>query len=172
MRPTVKGNDFFIAISERRPKLIQAAGIQSPGLTAAPAIADYVKELLKRTGLVLEERADFDAHIAKIPKIRGLSPFEMEALIDEDPAYGEIVCRCETVSEAEIVAAIRRGHTTLDGIKFYTRAQMGRCQGGFCTYRIVKLIQRETGLPIGEITKRGRGSYVVAGSLDTGVGDG
>ena len=69
-----------------------------------------------------------------MPRIRKFSPYEADTLVQSDPAYGEIVCRCESVSEAEIVAAIRRGHTTMDSIKFYTRAQMGRCQGGFCSY--------------------------------------
>jgi glycerol-3-phosphate dehydrogenase len=75
------------------------------------------------------------------------------------------VCRCESVSEAEIVAAIHKGHTTLDGIKFYTRAQMGRCQGGFCTYKILKIIERETGMSIHEVTKRGGDSYVIPSEI-------
>ena len=128
------------------PAFIQVAGIQSPGLTASPAIGEYVKDLLKKAGLVLVEKADWDPYIEKVPRVEELSPFELDALVAEDPAYGEIVCRCERVTEAEIVAAIRRGHTTLDGIKYFTRAQMGRCQGGFCTYKILKILMRETGM--------------------------
>ncbi len=161
LRPTLAGNDFYIAISEKQPRVIQVAGIQSPGLTAAPAIGEYVKDLLKKAGLVLTERPDFDPWIDEVPRIRKLSPYEAEALVQKDPAYGEIVCRCESVSEAEIVAAVRRGHTTMDGIKFYTRAQMGRCQGGFCSYKILKILQRETGMSIEEITKRGGGSHII-----------
>ena len=161
LRPTLKGNDFYIAVSERQPKLVQVAGIQSPGLTAAPAIGEYVKDLLKKAGLVLTERSDFDPFIDEVPRIRRLSPYEADALIQKEPAYGEVICRCESVSEAEIVAAIRRGHTTMDGIKFYTRAQMGRCQGGFCSYKILKILQRETGMSIEEITKRGPGSNII-----------
>jgi glycerol-3-phosphate dehydrogenase len=161
MRPTLGGNDFYIAISERQPKLIQVAGIQSPGLTAAPAIGEYVKDLLKTAGLVLTERPDFDPFIEEVPRIRMLSPYEADALVQKESAYGEIICRCESVSEAEIVAAIHRGHTTMDGIKFYTRAQMGRCQGGFCSYKILKILQRETGMSIEEITKRGPGSHII-----------
>ena len=82
-----------------------------------------------------------------------------------DPAYAHLVCRCEGVSEAEVVEAIRKGHTTLDGIKYYTRAGMGRCQGGFCTYRIMQLIARETGLPLERITKHGPGSELVLGHI-------
>lgn len=161
LRPTLKGNDFYIAISEKQPELIQVAGIQSPGLTAAPAIGEYVKDLLKRAGLVLTERPDYDPFVDEVPRIRKLSPYEADALVQKEPAYGEIICRCESVSEAEIVSAIRQGHTTMDGIKFYTRAQMGRCQGGFCSYKILKILQRETGMSIEEITKRGLGSNLI-----------
>jgi glycerol-3-phosphate dehydrogenase len=161
LRPTIEGDDFYIAISKKQPHLIQVAGIQSPGLTAAPAIAEYVKDLLKGAGLNLTEKNNYDPFIEDIPRLRELSMFEADQLIKENPLYGEVVCRCESVSEAEIVAAIQRGHTTLDGIKFYTRAQMGRCQGGFCTYKILKIIQRETGIPIDKITKRGRGTTVI-----------
>jgi glycerol-3-phosphate dehydrogenase len=161
LRPAMEGSDFYIAVSKKQPRLIQVAGIQSPGLTAAPAIGEYVKDLLKSAGLVLTERPDFDPYIDEVPRIRKLSPYEADTLIQENPAYGEIVCRCEAVSEAEIVAAIRRGHTTMDGIKFYTRAQMGRCQGGFCSYKIMKILQRETGMSIEEISKRGGMSRII-----------
>ena len=161
LRPALEGGDFYIAVSEKQPRLIQVAGIQSPGLTAAPAIAEYVKDLMKSAGLVLTERADYDPLIPEVPRIRRLSPYEADTLLQKEPAYGEIVCRCESVSEAEIVAAIRRGHTTMDSIKFYTRAQMGRCQGGFCSYKIMKILQRETGMSIEEITKRGAESRLI-----------
>ena len=160
LRP-VAGNDFIIRHEDTVPGFINVAGIQSPGLTAAPAIGEYVKDLLKSAGLVLTERADYDPLIDEVPRIRKLSPYEADTLLQSDPAYGEIVCRCESVSEAEIVAAIRRGHTTMDSIKFYTRAQMGRCQGGFCSYKIMKILQRETGMSIEEITKRGGMSRLI-----------
>ncbi len=170
LRPTLEHEDFYIAASRANPRVVQVAGIQSPGLTASPAIGDYVKDLLGKAGLTLVERSDFDPFIEDVPRLRFLTPFEAEELLRADPEYGEIVCRCESVSAAEIVAAIRRGHTTLDGIKFYTRAQMGRCQGGFCTYRILKILMRETGMGVEEITKRGGGSYLIAGSLGEPAG--
>lgn len=108
------------------------------------------------------EKTHYDPYIEQVPRLRDLSPLEADALIAQNPAYGEIVCRCEKISEGEIISAIRHGHTTLDGIKFYTRAQMGRCQGGFCTHRILKIIERETGLTIAEITKRGSNSYIAS----------
>jgi glycerol-3-phosphate dehydrogenase len=165
LRPTMESEDFYIDISRRQPHLIQAAGIQSPGLTAAPAIGDYVKDLLKKAGLKLLEKPDYDPFIEKVPRLRNVAPYDADELIKENPSYGEIVCRCESVSEAEIVAAIHKGHTTLDGIKFYTRAQMGRCQGGFCTYKILKIIERETGMSIHEVTKRGGDSYVIPSEI-------
>jgi len=159
------GNDFYIAISEKAPALVQVAGIQSPGLTASPAIGEYVKDLLKKAGLRLIEKPSWDPYIRKIPRARDADPFALDSLIAQDPAYGNIVCRCECVSEAEIVAAIRAGHTTLDGIKYYTRAQMGRCQGGFCTYKIIRILMRETGMSYDQITKHGGNSVILKGSL-------
>jgi glycerol-3-phosphate dehydrogenase len=164
IRPTL-GEDYYIDASAKVPALVQVAGVQSPGLTASPAIGEYVKDLLKRSGLVLVEKADWEPRIDKVPRARELSPFELDALALRDPAYGEIVCRCERVSEAEIVAAIERGHVTLDGIKYFTRAQMGRCQGGFCTYKILKILMRETGMGWDEIVKRGALSPVLEGEL-------
>jgi glycerol-3-phosphate dehydrogenase len=162
---SVLEEDFYIEVSKKVPHLVQVAGIQSPGLTASPAIGEYVKDLLKKDGLKLVEKADWDPFVRKVPRARDLSPFELDELIKKDPAYGEIVCRCERVTEAEIVEAIRRGHTTLDGIKYFTRAQMGRCQGGFCTYKIIKIIMRETGMTWDQITKRGGESAVLKGEL-------
>jgi glycerol-3-phosphate dehydrogenase len=162
---SVIDEDFYIDVSAKAPAFVQVAGIQSPGLTASPAIGEYVKDLLKKAGLKLVEKADWDPFVRKVPRARDLSPFELDELVKKDPAYGEIVCRCERVTEAEIVEAIRRGHTTLDGIKYFTRAQMGRCQGGFCTYKIIKIIMRETGMSYADITKRGEGSAVLRGEL-------
>lgn len=164
-RPVLPGNDFYIGVSKTAPGFLQVAGIQSPGLTASPAIAEYVKDLLKQDGLRLVEKPDYDPFLEPLPRVRTAPTEKLNAFVEGDPRYGNIVCRCESVSEAEIVEAIRRGHTTLDGIKFYTRAGMGRCQGGFCTYKILKLIARETGLPVEQVSKRGPGSELVRGRI-------
>ncbi len=164
LRPCLD-EDFYIEPSKISPAFIQVAGIQSPGLTASPAIGEYVKDLLKGIGLELTEKPDWDPLVARRPRGRDLSPFELDALIAKDGAWGNIVCRCENVTEAEIVEAIRLGHVTLDGIKYFTRAQMGRCQGGFCTYKIIKIIMRETGLSWDAITKHGGESRVLEGEL-------
>jgi glycerol-3-phosphate dehydrogenase len=165
IRPALAGDDFYIALSEKQKHFIQVAGIQSPGLTAAPAIAEYVEGLLVSDGISLVEKENYDPFVEKNPTLRECSYEEAEKLIEMNPRYGNVVCRCENVSEQEIIEAIKRGHTTLDGIKFFTRAGMGRCQGGFCTYKILKIINRETGIPFLEITKRGRGSYIVSGEI-------
>ncbi|HDQ15356.1 MAG TPA: FAD/NAD(P)-binding oxidoreductase [Sediminispirochaeta sp.] len=165
LRPVLEGDDFYIEVSKKAPRLIQAAGIQSPGLTAAPAIGEYVKDLLKKAGLPLQEKPDYQAEVPRVPRVRDRRPFDVDDLVRRNPAYGNIVCRCEEVSEAEIIEAIRRGHRTLDGIKFFTRSGMGRCQGGFCTAKIIEIIMRETGLPYHEISKRGKESRVFWRSL-------
>lgn len=164
-RPVMESEDFYIAPSELVPDLIQAAGIQSPGLTASPAIAQYIVNLLKERNLELVEKTHVVTTLDHPVAIRSVSPDEADALHAHDPSWTNIICRCEKISEAEIVRAIRHGHTTVDGIKFYTRAGMGRCQGGFCSYKILKIIARETGLPITEITRRGRSGNIVSGSL-------
>ncbi|HUX13721.1 MAG TPA: FAD-dependent oxidoreductase, partial [Spirochaetia bacterium] len=160
MRPTLPGEDFSIDLSRKVPHLVQVAGIQSPGLTAAPALAEYVGDLLRRGGLRLVEKLEYDPEIPEVKRLRNAELSEIDLLVSADPDYGEIVCQCETVSAAEIKAAVQRGHTTLDGIQFYTRAGMGRCQGGFCTYKTAEILAREKGLAWTELTRRGGGSYV------------
>ncbi|MGA2379808.1 MAG: NAD(P)/FAD-dependent oxidoreductase [Spirochaetia bacterium] len=165
LRPTLPGDDFMIELSRAAPCFVQVAGIQSPGLTASPAIAERVKDLLKSGGLELREKTEWQPGIPRVNRTRDHAPRELDRLVARDPAYAHLVCRCEGVSEAEVVEAIRKGHTTLDGIKYYTRAGMGRCQGGFCTYRIMHLVARETGLPLERITKHGPGSELVLGRI-------
>ena len=173
LRPVLSGHplgeDFYIDASEKAPDFIQVAGIQSPGLTAAPAIGEYVKDILLKTGLVLTEKPDWDPFIEDRPLARELCLEDLDGLIAKDKAWGNIVCRCENVSEAEIVRAIKLGHTTLDGIKYFTRTQMGRCQGGFCTYKIIKIIMRETGLSFDKITKHGGKSNLLTAELTEAV---
>ncbi len=178
LRPVATGNDFIIGEGEepsRVPGFINAAGIQSPGLTASPAIAEMVRDALLRQGLRLEVNPGFNPVRRPHLRIRGLVERreydELARRIEGRPDYARVVCRCESVTEAEVVAAIRAGHTTLDGIKYASRACTGRCQGGFCTYRLLKILQKETGLPLERITKKGPGSELLLGRLRKG-GDG
>jgi len=160
LRP-VSGKDFIIRHEDAAPGLINAAGIQSPGLTSAPAIAVMVAGLLKKHGLELEPKAEFHRLRPRPAHLLQLPPEETRRLVEKNPAYGDIVCRCELVSAQEVRDAIKRGASTLDGIKFRTRAQSGRCHGGFCTTRIIKIMQEELGFPVTGITKRGPGSELI-----------
>jgi len=165
LRPVLDTEDFYIAPSEKAPAFIQVAGIQSPGLTASPAIGEYVKDLLKEQGLQLVEKRRIKYDLSPRHANRRESPENLQRLHDQDPAWTHIICRCEQISEAEIVEAVRKGHTTVDGVKFYTRAGMGRCQGGFCSAKILKIISRESGIPMEELTKRGGASRLLYGQL-------
>jgi glycerol-3-phosphate dehydrogenase len=164
LRPYL-GEDFYIEASAKVPAFVQVAGIQSPGLTASPAIGEYVKNILLEIGLTLTEKPHWDPYVEDRPCARELNFSQLDSLIAKDSKWGNIVCRCENVSEAEIVQAVKLGHTTLDGVKYFTRAQMGRCQGGFCTYKIIKIIMRETGLSWEQITKHGGKSRLLEAAL-------
>ena len=164
LRPCL-GEDFYIEASKKVPAFVQVAGIQSPGLTASPAIAEYVKGILVDMGLQLTEKPHWNPYVENHPKARELDFEELDDYIAKDSTWGSIVCRCENVSEAEIIQAVRLGHTTLDGVKYFTRAQMGRCQGGFCTYKIIKIIMREANLSWEEVTKHGGKSRILDGVL-------
>jgi glycerol-3-phosphate dehydrogenase len=158
IRPATRKGDFYI--QEDREGFINIVGIQSPGLTAAPAIAEYVVRMLSRK-IDLVPKANYVAKRKAIPRFRRLSHDERNALIRKDPEFGEVVCRCELITRQEIKEAIRRGARTMDGIKFRTRSQMGRCHGAFCTMKIMAIMAQELGLPYEAITKRGKGSELV-----------
>lgn len=162
-RPVIEGKeDFFIAPSSKVKNFIQAAGIQSPGLTASPAVAEYICELLFANGLQAEKKDKF-LYPEKVPVLRKMSAEQAEILYRKNPEYANIICRCEMISEAEIRAAVRKGHTTLDGVKFATRATMGRCQGGFCSLKIMHIIADECGCAISDIMKNEKKSVVISG---------
>jgi len=153
--------DFHIVPSRKVKGLINVAGIQSPGTASAPAIAEMVLEILRKEGLHLEDKPDFNPIRKAPPSFHSLTNKERGELIAEDPKYGHVVCRCEHVTEGEIIEAVRRGATTMDGIKFRTRAGMGRCQGGFCTPHVIKILARELQISIEHVTKRGTGTELL-----------
>jgi len=162
LRPEPDTKDFILESYDEVRGFVNAAGMKSPGLTAAPAVAQTVTVLLGKSGLELREKDSFSA--LRKPIDRSVRRFDIERakwLIARDPTWGHVVCRCEHVTEGEIVEAIRRGATTLDGIKFRTRAGMGRCQGGFCTSHVIKILARELQIPIESVTKRGRGTELL-----------
>jgi glycerol-3-phosphate dehydrogenase len=158
LRPTTTEGDFHIR--EDLEGFVNLVGIQSPGLTAGPAIAEYVVKMLSDR-VTFEPKRDYVAKRTAIPRFRELSHGERNELIREDPEYGEVVCRCELVTKREVKEAIRRGARTLDGIKFRTRCQMGRCHGSFCTMKIMTIMAQELGIPYEAVTKRGKGSELV-----------
>ena len=146
-------------------EFINVAGIESPGLSASPAIAEYVRNMLSDMGLILEKRENPVTKRKSMHAFRDANRDEKNEMIKENPAYGRIICRCEGVTEGEILDAIRTrpGATDLDGVKRRTRAQMGRCQGGFCSPYIMELLSRELGVSLEKVTKFGGGSYVATG---------
>jgi len=141
------------------------AGIESPGLSASPAIAEYAVELLSGMGLELKANENFNGRRRPMHFFDMMSVEEKNELIKERPEYAHIICRCEIVSEGEILDAIRTNPkpTDLDGVKRRTRATMGRCQGGFCSPYIVELLAREMGCDFTEVTKSGGDSYINVG---------
>ena len=157
--------DFIIRPSDKNARFIHAAGICSPGLSSAPAIAEYVRGLIKEAGADTAERADAIYVREHAKPFRQMDEEERAEAYKRNPLYGRIICRCETVTEAEIVDAIHRGATTVDGVKRRTRAGMGRCQGGFCAPRVMEILSRELGVPTESLTKFGGKSYMVAGKL-------
>ena len=160
LRPAGPGNDFIIGAT-RTKGFINVAAIQSPGLTAAPAIAEYVAGILKDEGLDLVERDDYNPRRESPYTFARETTQRQQERWQDDPRFGHIVCRCEMVTETDIIHAIHQGARTLDGVKFRTRAGMGRCQGGFCSWRVMTLLSQELGVPVEQISKRGGGSWIV-----------
>jgi glycerol-3-phosphate dehydrogenase len=157
--------DFVVAESERRPRWINILGIESPGLTAAPALAEMVADMIG-TKEDLPVRFDFESGLPDRPRFALLDDAARSDLAASDPDWGEMVCRCEHVTRAEVTAAIRNpfGAASMDAIKRRTRCGMGRCQGGFCGPRIVEILQAE-GVKLEAITKRGGDSRLAFGRI-------
>jgi glycerol-3-phosphate dehydrogenase len=150
-------HECVVGPSRNVPRFINVS-IGYPGVSAAPATGKEIVKILRQEGLELKEKPDFNPYRKGITDFDTLSEEEKQKLITADSRYGHVVCRCETVTEGEIVEAIRRGANTLDGIKFRTRAGMGRCQSGFCLPRVISILSRELGISEKEITKKGNGS--------------
>lgn len=164
LRAHSTAGDFIIGEAEDAKGFINAAGIESPGLSSAPAIGEMVKNIVVEI-LNPEKDEKFNPIRKGIPKFREMNNEEREKLIASDKRYGRIVCRCETVTEGEIVNSINRtlGAKTLDGVKRRTRAGMGRCQSGFCSPKVVEIISRELGISPEEVTKFGNHSNILVG---------
>ncbi len=159
------GNTGDFIINEPLRGFVNVAAIESPGLTSSPAIAEYVAEILENSGLKMENNGKYDPEHRPLHWFRELGDSEKNEVIARDPSYGRVVCRCEGVTEGEILYAISQNPrpSDLDGVKRRTRAQMGRCQGGFCSPYIVKILSDRLGIPFEAVTKSGGGSYINVG---------
>ena len=159
------GNTRDFIINSPKKGFINAAGIESPGLSASPAIAVYIRDMLKSGGLELNEKPDFNPYRRSPHFFKNLSVEEKNEIIKTDKSFGRIICRCESVTEGEILYAIRQNPapSDLDGVKRRTRAQMGRCQGGFCMPYIAELLSRELDIDFGRVTKYGGSACISTG---------
>jgi glycerol-3-phosphate dehydrogenase len=150
--------DFIVEASRKYPAFVHAV-LPPPGITCSPAVGKRVVEILRKNGLGMTEKPDFNPYRQGIGSLLKSTPTQIKELVREDGSYGRVVCRCEKVSKGEIVEAIKRGATTLDGVKFRTRAGMGRCQTNYCGPEVTSILARELNQAISTITKKGRGSY-------------
>ncbi len=160
LRATGSTGDFII--NNPVHGFVNAAGVESPGLSSAPAIAEYIRDLLAADGLELVAKADFNPIRPAAHAFREMDMAGKNEVIKKDPRYGKMVCRCEGITEGEIVAAIHDNPPALDidGVKRRTRSGMGRCQGGFCSPYVVEILARELGVAYESVTKSGKGSIV------------
>mgnify|MGYP002314697470 FL=1 len=164
LRAHEDGDDFVIGEAEDAPGFFDAAGIESPGLSSAPAIGRWLAEKVAEK-LHAAKKEDWNGRRKGIVRPELLSKEERAELIRRNPSYGTIICRCENVSEGEIVDAINRtlGAKSLDGIKRRVRQGMGRCQAGFCTPRTMEILSRELGISMEEVCKNAPGSEMLKG---------
>lgn len=166
LRAVSNTNDFIIEQSKVAPHFYHCAGIQSPGLTAAPAIAEYVLEQLKKgektLGLKNEKHNFLPSLSNPIKLFMNMNDEEQVKIVEKDPLYGDVVCRCEFVTVGDVKDAIKHGAETMDGVKFRTRAGMGKCQGGFCSSRVMEMLAHARNVPLEEISKFGKGSNLAA----------
>ncbi len=155
-------DDFIIGWCPTSENFINVAGVESPGLSSAPAIAIFVREILEEK-LSLTEKAEYTDTREEPVRFRHMNDEERAELIKKNAAYGRIVCRCETITEGEIIDAVKApaGARDVDGVKRRTRAGMGRCQGGFCGSKVVEIIARELNVPMSDVTKFGGDSKII-----------
>lgn len=163
LRPTRTPEGYYVSASKEVEGYIGVTGIRSTGLTSSVALGVYVANILNEVGLKLVKKSDFNPIRKGIPKIANMDKEEQAKLIKENPKYGRIICRCESITEGEIVDAINSpiGAKSLDAVKRRLRPGMGRCQGGFCTPRVIEILSRELNVPYESIRKNNEGSNII-----------
>ncbi len=159
---SISGEDFIIEKSLKKPAIINIAGVCSPGLSAAPAISRYVLSLLGVEYKVVKKEK-----IKPYILMKDLSISKRNEMIKKNPSYGKIVCKCEEISEGEIIDALNRpiAIKSIDGVKRRVRAGMGRCQGGFCADRVAEIIAAQRNIPLENVMKENKGSYFISGNI-------
>lgn len=164
LRPAREPEGYHILVSQKVKGYVGISGIRSSGLTGSLGIAKYTIQMMREAGLQLERKSGFKAERKGIVSFAGACDEEKDRLIKEDPLYGHVICRCETITESEIVQAIHRpvGAKTVDAVKRRVRAGMGRCQGGFCGPQVLEILARELGISADEIRKRDGVSYMLS----------
>lgn len=162
VRATSENDDFIIEASDDAPRFVNAASIKSPGLSASPAIGIEVRKILKNTDLSCSKKQVFSDY-NKQPLFKDMTPRQKEEALARNPLYGRVICRCETITEGDILQAIQGPipPVSIDGVKRRCNAGMGRCQGGFCGPRVHEILSRETGLPMEKIEQNLRESYLL-----------
>ena len=169
VRARTKEDDFFIFEDEENKGFFNISGMASPGLSSAPAIAVDLLKMMEESGLCLEAKEEIKDE-RKVNRFKKLTDEERAALIKENPLYGKIICRCETVTEGEIVDAVHRPipATSIDAVKRRCNAGMGRCQGGFCGPRVQEIISRELNIPLEDVPQDRVGMNIITGETKTG----
>lgn len=165
LRPNRNPEGLHVDVYDDLKGYVNLSGVRSTGLTLSVAMGKYVTEKLKEIGCELTLKDDFKKTRTGIVRFHEKTPEEQEAIIKENPLYGTVICRCETITEGEIVDAINRplGARTVDAVKRRVRAGMGRCQGGFCGPKVIEILARELNIPTDQVSKNLKGSYMVVG---------
>ena len=173
LRPNRTPAGFHIAFGTKTVGYFEVGGVRSTGVSCSLGIARYVADEFRKAGVELKEKDSFTPTRRGIPRFSEADNQQRAQLIAADPLYGRVICRCETVTEGEIVEAIRRkpGATTVDGVKRRLRAGMGRCQGGFCGPKVMEILSRELGIPMEQVEKNLPGSYLTVGPVRGGKED-
>ena len=167
LRPNRNPEGLHVDVYDDLEGYVNLSGVRSTGLTLSVSMGVYVAQLLKEHGCDLVYKEDFKKTRKGIRIFHEMTADEQEEIIKENPGYGNIICRCETITEGEILDAIHRplGARSMDAVKRRVRAGMGRCQGGFCGPKVLEILSKELNIPVEQVNKNVAGSYMVSGKM-------